>query len=160
MGRANATATDCVPGNAESRSRTEFVNARMSRSFGYFTEGSDTSNDRTRSGRKRIHAQQIREAANEQPGTDEENDGERHLGDHQRASRPLRASFAARTAHRFLEHLPELGAHGVNGRNEAKDNARQQREAGAKEQHASVDGDVVETRESARTEGDDRVDRP
>jgi hypothetical protein len=136
------------------------VNAPISVVVGYFASGSDRLNGhdavRVEAG---PHLLQPLVASNQQPGADQQHDGERHLADDERASR-IRAARADGTAAGGANRSRDAAAAGAQRRHEAEQHAGADRDHDREGEHAQIDRHLREARNAGRAERHQRPRAP
>ena len=93
------------------------------------------------------HLLERREAPDHQARADQQNERERHLGDHQHAAQ---AHLRHRRRSGGAQRTIEIEARGPQGGNEAEEQRRQRAGADGEEQHGAVDAHGVEARQVRR----------
>src|SRR5262249_5441752 len=95
------------------------------------------------------------EGADHEPGTDEEDEREGELRDHEEAARApsLRRAVAA-----LLEGGVEIGRRGLERRRQPEADAGQERDAEHDGEHAAVERDAGEARQVLRPQPDEELD--
>ncbi len=88
-----------------------------------------------------IDAHQRDEAADEERRADEQHHRERDLGDDEHAAHALPAGAGARAARAVLQRLREIGPRQLQRRDDAEEQAGDERQAGGGGEHAQVERD-------------------
>ena len=96
----------------------------------------------------RIDAPQLCQTSDGQSRTDQQHDGERHLGDHECALDAMAGSAGSPAT--LLERFVQIRLRSFERRREAKKNSREQRDADGKDQHVGVKSDLLGARQSRR----------
>src|SRR3954470_18551416 len=94
-----------------------------------------------------IDALQLVEAANEEPGADEEHECERELRDHEAAARAGIVSRADRAVDATPESRERGRARRAEGRRDAGEKRGEQCDTGREEKHSTLDDDLTDARE-------------
>ena len=109
----------------------------------------------------RRHVLELPERADEQPGADEQNKGERQFCDHQRAAQTPPARAAARAApSTFAKTRGWISPRHAPGRREAERHAGEQADERGEREHARVGSNVAGAREIFRQQCDDSRGAP
>ena len=103
-----------------------------------------------------VDARELREAAQEERGADEQHDGHRDFGDQEAASHPPSARRRRRSS-ALLEHRANRAARRLPRGREAEEDACREGDAKREEQHRQVDRDVGRARNAARAQRLDRT---
>jgi hypothetical protein len=91
----------------------------------------------------RVHALQPGEALHQEPGSREQRQRQRHLGDDQHPSQALPTPVAGAGAAAFLEHAVEVRARGVKRRREAEEESGEHRNHEREGHDRPVDPDFI-----------------
>ena len=103
----------------------------------------------------RIDPHQLREAADEEAGADEQHDRERDLGDDERAAQELAAGACRRRAAAVLQRAREIRPRRVERGDDAEEDAGQDGGGRRRAEDAQVDADVRDPRQSRGEPRDD-----
>ena len=98
------------------------------------------------------------EGADHQPRRDEQDDGERDLGDDQTVARAVTLASGARETPTFLERRREVRRHEFHDRQQAEEEPRQQRNGEREQQDEWIDPDLAGAGQAVRRVGDERPD--
>ena len=108
----------------------------------------------------RIDVLEADEAVDEQPGADEEGNGERHLGDDERTAYTGSVTPGERPAAAVLERRHQRGLRCLHGGYAAEEQSRQERCDARERQDGAVDPHLVESRDAVRPQPDQQVAAP
>ena len=108
----------------------------------------------------RIDAAERPEAPQHQPGADEQDDGERDLRNDEDLPEPPRPRSRAALARALLERLLDVGARAGEGRGQAADRGRQDRDQCREAEDGRAQAHAPEGREVRRREGDEELHAP
>ena len=89
-----------------------------------------------------LHAEDALEAGEQQPGADEQHEGERDLRRHEHAPRDARAAAGGARAPFFAEALAQVHLPQAQNRDEADEDGEREREAEREGDHGRVDRDL------------------
>src|SRR6185295_15823154 len=101
-----------------------------------------------------LHALELPEAPDEEPGTDQEHDRESDLGEDQEGARQPAAAIPGLALAAVAERGLEVRARRVEGGQQPEEQAGREREAEGEGEHRSVDADLLGARDPGAEEAD------